>query len=66
MDSGFDIRVNSTGHLMALARQGRLPDQEMINTHPQRWEDRAVPESAFQLLEDFWNDVNAVLESRGK
>jgi hypothetical protein len=23
VDSGFDIRVNSTGHLMALARQGR-------------------------------------------
>jgi hypothetical protein len=43
VDSGFDIRVNSTGHLMELAREGRLPEQVMINTHPQRWEDRAWP-----------------------
>jgi hypothetical protein len=43
VDSGFDIRVNSTGHLMALAREGRLPERVMINTHPQRWEDRVVP-----------------------
>ena len=43
VDSGFDSRVNSTEHLMALAREGRLPEQVMINTHPQRWEDRALP-----------------------
>jgi hypothetical protein len=40
VDSGFDIQVKSTGHLMALAREGRLPERMMINTHPQRWEDR--------------------------
>lgn len=41
--SGFDIHVDSTTHLINLARQGRLPDQIMINTHPQRWENRALP-----------------------
>jgi hypothetical protein len=43
VDSGFNLRVKNTGHLMALAREGRLPDQIMINTHPQRWEDRVGP-----------------------
>ena len=43
VDSGFDIAVNSTGHLMALVREERLPDRIMINTHPQRWEDRPLP-----------------------
>jgi hypothetical protein len=28
---------------MDLAREGRLPERVMINTHPQRWEDRAWP-----------------------
>jgi hypothetical protein len=57
VDSGFDIRVNSTGHLMALAREGRLPEQMMINTHPQRWEDRVGP----WVKELVWQNVkNAV------
>ncbi|WP_236610014.1 hypothetical protein [Desulfotignum phosphitoxidans] len=57
VDSGFDIRVNSTGHLMELAREGRLPEQVMINTHPQRWEDR-VGHWVWELV---WQNVkNAV------
>jgi hypothetical protein len=57
VDSGFDIRVNSTGHLMELAREGRLPEQMMINTHPQRWEDRVGP----WVKELVWQNVkNAV------
>jgi hypothetical protein len=43
VDSGFDIRVNSTALLADLAGQGALPDQVMITVHPQRWHDRAVP-----------------------
>jgi hypothetical protein len=43
VDSGFDIRVNSTALLADMAGQGALPDQAMITVHPQRWNDRAVP-----------------------
>ena len=43
MDSGFDIRVNSTAHLADLAGQGALPDRVMITMHPQRWHDRTLP-----------------------
>ena len=43
VDSGFDIQVKNTGHLITLAREGRLPDMIMINTHPQRWNDHGWP-----------------------
>ena len=57
VDSGFDIQVNSTVHLMALAREGRLPDQIMINTHPQRWEDRVGGAWVKELV---WQNVKNV------
>ena len=53
VDSGFSIPVSSTGHLIDLARQGQLPDQIMINTHPQRWEDRPL----HWLKELVWQNV---------
>ncbi|MCK9230906.1 MAG: hypothetical protein M0Q23_09510 [Syntrophales bacterium] len=43
VDSGFDIPVKSTFHLMELAREGKLPDRIMINVHPQRWHNRPWP-----------------------
>ena len=58
VDSGFDIRVKSTGHLMALARDGRLPERIMINTHPQRWEDRVVP----WVRELVWQNIKNVFK----
>ena len=39
VDSGFDLQVRSTSHLIRLAEAGRLPGRIMINTHPQRWHD---------------------------
>jgi hypothetical protein len=63
VDSGFDIRVNSTGHLMALARQGRLPERVMINTHPQRWEDRALPWVRELVWQNVKNGVKKIVLS---
>ncbi len=37
VNSGFDIGVRNTFHIMDLAKQGALPDQMMITVHPQRW-----------------------------
>lgn len=37
--SPFRIKVKNTSHLIELIRTGDLPDQIMINTHPQRWND---------------------------
>jgi hypothetical protein len=58
VDSGFDIRVKSTGHLMELAREGRLPDKIMINTHLQRWEDRRLP----WIKELVWQNMKNVVK----
>ena len=43
VESGFDIAIQSTSHLIALAEQNALPCQIMINTHPQRWTDKPLP-----------------------
>jgi hypothetical protein len=56
--SGFDIPVKSTAHLITLAQQGRLPDKIMINTHPQRWEDRPLP----WLKELVWQNVKNMVK----
>ncbi|MDP3115419.1 MAG: hypothetical protein Q8M98_11720 [Candidatus Cloacimonadaceae bacterium] len=39
VDSSFKLDINSTKHLISLIQNGELPDQLMINTHPQRWND---------------------------
>jgi len=39
VNSGFDIQIRNTKHLIYLIQQEKLPDQIMINTHPQRWND---------------------------
>ena len=41
--SSFDIAIQSTSHLIALAEQNALPHQIMINTHPQRWTNKPLP-----------------------
>lgn len=53
VESGFDIKVNSTFHLADLAGQGALPDQMMITVHPQRWHDRVLP----WIQELVWQNV---------
>lgn len=39
VQSPFRIKVKNTSHLIELIQTGALPDQIMINTHPQRWND---------------------------
>ena len=61
MESGFDIRVNSTAHLAALAGQGALPEQVMITVHPQRWHDRPIPWLQELVLQNTKNLVKSAL-----
>ena len=39
VDTNFDIQVDSTSHFIELVKQDKLPNQIIINTHPQRWFD---------------------------
>lgn len=42
VNSSFSIKIKNTAHLIQLIREGKLPDQIMINTHPQRWNDNLL------------------------
>jgi len=39
VDSGFDIPIKNTAHLIELIKKSVLPKKVMINVHPQRWTD---------------------------
>ena len=56
--SSFDIAIQSTSHLIALAEQNALPHQIMINTHPQRWTDNPVE----WVKELVWQNVKNVVK----
>jgi len=43
VQSGFDIPIKNSFHLIELAQKGALPGQMMITVHPQRWHDRWWP-----------------------
>jgi hypothetical protein len=34
---GLSVKVRGTEELIALMKQGKLPDKIMLNIHPQRW-----------------------------
>jgi hypothetical protein len=58
VESGFDILIKSTFHLIALAGQGALPSRMMITVHPQRWHDRALP----WVKELVWQNIKNVVK----
>jgi len=55
--SSFDIAIQSTSHLIALAEQNALPHQIMINVHPQRWTDNPVQWTKELVWQNFKNVV---------
>lgn len=58
VESGFDITIQNTSHLIAFANQKVLPRQIMINTHPQRWTDKPLP----WVKELVWQNVKNVVK----
>jgi len=64
--SGFDIPVNSTAHLAALAGQGKLPEKMMITIHPQRWHDNSIPWAKELISQNIKNWVKRwIVKRRG-
>jgi len=61
VDSGFDIAIQSTSHLIALVKQNALPHQVMINIHPQRWNDEFVPWVSELVGQNLKNVVKRIL-----
>lgn len=40
--TSYHIEIKNTNHLIQLIREGKMPDQIMITTHPQRWNDNRL------------------------
>jgi len=58
VDSGFDIPIRNTNHLIGMIKAGSLPDKIMINVHPQRWHDSPLP----WVKELVWQNVKNVVK----
>lgn len=61
VDSGFNIKVNSTKHLINLIESNILPDKLMINTHPHRWFDPGYGWFKELVLQNVKNVVKSVI-----
>ncbi len=53
-----DLKVRYTWDIIEAAERGLLPDKIMINTHPQRWDDRFGP----WVKELVWQNVKNVVK----
>jgi len=59
--SSFHIEIKNTQHLIQLIREGKLPDQIMINTHPQRWNDNMLLWTRELLWQTLKNQAKKIL-----
>lgn len=64
VESPFEIEVKSTEHFIELIRENRMPEQMMINTHPQRWNDAAVPWVVELVSQTVKNQIKKVISRR--
>jgi len=61
VDRPVDIPIQSTGHLISLIEQEKLPDSIMINTHPQRWFDGGFGWYKEFLMQNFKNLIKQII-----
>ncbi|MBC2704221.1 hypothetical protein [Desulfobacula sp.] len=62
--NAFDnLKFQSTMDIIEAAKNGLLPDRVMINTHPQRWDDRFVPWAKELVWQNAKNIVKKLIVS---
>ncbi len=64
VDSSFQIEVNSTEHFIELLKNNAMPDQMMINTHPQRWNDGLLAWGTELVMQTLKNQIKKVISRR--
>lgn len=57
----FDINVKDTRHFSSLAKENKLPNQIMINIHPQRWFNPGPGWLKELILQNIKNQVKKIL-----
>jgi hypothetical protein len=55
------FRIRHTSGLIALAEKGSLPEKLIINTHPQRWTDSAMPWFTEYLTQNIKNQFKRMI-----
>ncbi|MDD3563529.1 MAG: hypothetical protein PHR32_07640 [Candidatus Cloacimonetes bacterium] len=66
VDSPFQIEVNSTAHFIELLKSNAMPEQMMINTHPQRWNDGFLAWGTELVLQNSKNVVKKTMARRSR
>lgn len=61
VNSTYNFQINNTDELINLIQENQLPDQIMINTHPQRWNDNIFYWTRELLAQNFKNQVKKVI-----
>ncbi len=55
------FRIRHTSELIALVKNGGLPDRLIINTHPQRWSGSAMPWITEYLTQNIKNQIKRMI-----
>ena len=66
VDSTFQIEVKSTAHFIELLKSDAMPEQMMINTHPQRWNDGLLAWGTELVMQSSKNVVKRMLARRSR
>lgn len=61
VETKFNIDVKTTSQLIDLIHSGKLPQQVMINTHPNRWHNAVLPWTKELIMQNIKNIVKYVL-----
>lgn len=61
VNSGFDIPIESTSHLIRLFHDKQMPGQVMINTHPHRWFDPGLMWCRELVFQNLKNVVKSII-----
>ena len=61
MHSAYKFQIKNTNQLINLIQENRLPEQIMINTHPQRWNDNIIYWTRELLAQNIKNQIKKIM-----
>lgn len=64
VNSGFDIKINNTRHLIELFKGDKMPDKVIINTHPHRWFNPGIGWANELIMQNIKNVFKRVIVKR--
>ncbi len=59
--SAYNFQIKNTNQLINLIQENKLPDQIMINTHPQRWNDNIFYWTRELLAQNIKNKLKKII-----